>query len=94
MTREPGKPGAVVWAAVLLVLAPVFWPLSWGPYYRVKESGLVPRSLRGTDHVYDPLRRVLDVSPEFVSELADQYLTWWFDGVELPEPWRPTSSVP
>jgi hypothetical protein len=92
MSERQKSAGLAFWAIVTLLVLVVLWPLSWGPYFWFVESGHLPRSLRRVERIYDPLRLMLDVSPQSVNDLADQYLNWWYDGVALPEPWRPTSS--
>jgi hypothetical protein len=72
------KPGVAFWATVVaVVVVLVLYPLSWGPALWLQGSGYWPERLIWVDHVYDPLRLLLEHSPEPVDDAATHYLLWW-----------------
>ena len=69
---------------MVLVIALVAYPLSWGPYLWLQGCGYIPEPLLWTDHVYDPARQVYDVLPDFARDAWKEYLGWWFVRIEMP----------
>jgi hypothetical protein len=80
------KPGVAFWATVGVVVCAliVAYPLSWGPALWLQVSGYWPERLIWADHIYDPLRWVLERSPESANRWADHYLLWWAANADMP----------
>jgi hypothetical protein len=62
----------MVVVAVLLA-----YPLSFGPWFWLDTSGRLPRSLVCKNHVYDPLRWIIERSPDFAAGVFRAYLSLW-----------------
>jgi hypothetical protein len=82
---EDGKiRGAGFWCAAAVVVALVLYPASWGPWIWLEAEGRVPEPLIWVDHVFDPLRSVLNVSPEWATDYCNGYLRWWVERARIP----------
>ena len=70
MSETRKRPGIAFWATAVLATGAAFvaYPLSWGPAIRFQAS---------SDQVYDPLRWILERSPEPMYDAAESYLLWW-----------------
>ena len=67
------KPGVAFWATVVVVVALVGYPLSWGPVLYLEMSGWISPSLIG--RFYAPVGWLLLGPGKPKWFLA--YLTWW-----------------
>jgi len=78
MSEKRKRPGIALWAAAVLAMGAVLvgYPLSWGPALRLQASGCWPASLIWADHVYDPLRWILERTPESTYDAVESYLRW------------------
>jgi hypothetical protein len=70
--------------AIAVVTAFVLYPLSWGPFTWLLTSGKIPDGMVWCDHCYNPLRYILDGSPERLRNIGSGYLQWWESRVSMP----------
>jgi len=77
---EERKKCAGLWA-IVIAAGLILYPLSWGPASWLIGSSRIPV---WADHAYDPLRWVLDISPDCVRDSWSHYLGWWLSHVDLP----------
>jgi hypothetical protein len=77
MTCDRKKPSAGFWITVALVAVLVGYPLSFGPWLWAVESGHLPRALVWFDRAYDPIRWLIERSPDSVQNGTNAYLSLW-----------------
>jgi hypothetical protein len=78
MTSDRKKPDVAFWASVVVVLAFVAYPLSWGPAaWACALLGEPPWADAVYFRIYGPLLWVYGHGPQLVNDVLDWYGNLW-----------------
>jgi hypothetical protein len=80
MTTDPKKPGVAFWATVVVVVALVAYPLSYGPAYWLADNVLPRWAYHKVEAFYLPLTIVM-VQTEPTTNLLNWYLLLFVNGL-------------
>ena len=76
MSDERKKPGVAFWATVVVVVALVAYPLSWGPWCWYAHAVAHDRKLMWVGF-YLPLAKLSWSGPAWISKPYNAYINWW-----------------
>src|SRR5262245_51365182 len=78
MESSRKQPGVAFWAAVVIVVALVAYPLSIGPACWMRVHLLPPSTREAMDDFYLPIG-LINKQSEMLAEMSHQYISLWVD---------------